>query len=102
MKCVFSVLSDDSFSVVIETDKAYVEYVDEVQYLDVSSRYCFNTLISLFSLKESWISEKSGNPFYKIEFINGEYKEEYVFKDKFPSNFSFFNAYIYKLVGDSI
>ena len=53
MKCVFSVLSEDSYSVVIEDKKAYIEYDDDVQSLDVSSRDCFNTLISLFSLKEN-------------------------------------------------
>ena len=102
MKCVFSVLKDKFYSVSIENNRAYIECDNNVQSLNVSFRDCFNTLISLFSLKEDWVSEKCVNPVFKIEFINDDIKEEYAFKNEVPDNFNFFNAYINRLVGESI
>ena len=100
MKCIFSVFQDESYSVVIEKNCAYIKYEDEIESLDVCSRDCFNTLISLFSLKEGWVSEDCINPIYIVEFFSDKGKEKYDFRSNVPSNFAFFSAFIYRLVGE--
>ena len=102
MKCVYSVLLDRGYSVTIEKDKVYIQNNTEKQALDMDSKACFNTLISLFSLKESWENKKCDRPIYKIEFENKGNTEIYLFDSEVPFNFSFFQAYVHKLVGDSI
>ena len=40
------------------------------------------------------------HPFYQIEFVNDDIVEEYNFDSNVPDNFSLFQAYIAKLVGE--
>ena len=100
MKCVYSVKKDNIISsVVIKKDRVYFIENDERQSLDVDFKLCFNTLISLYSLKENWRKTKCIDPLYIINFDD----EEYCFDlNNLPDNFFMFVGYIDKLVGKLI
>lgn len=100
MRCVFSVNNSGIFSsVVVEKDKVYLLSNNEKQVLDINSKTCFNTLISLYSLKESWKRKECIDVKYKINFDNELYKFDGI---DVPDNFYMFVAYINRLVGESI
>jgi len=105
MKCKYTIMRNGGYisSVDIENDKIYVEEGNEKQVLDIDSKTCFNTLISLFSLKSSWSSTWCYKPVYQIEFENKGVKEVYEFDaSSTPDNWLMFVGYIGKLVGESI
>ena len=104
MKCTYSVVGEEGIvsTVIIETNKVTLRKGKERQTLNVNSRDCFNTLISLFSLKDSWSINNCYNPFYQIEFVSNDIVEEYNFDSNVPDNFSLFQTYINKLVGESL
>ena len=104
MKCTYSMIDEVGlvFTIIIETNRAILKKGVEKQTLDVSPRDCFNTLISLFSLKDSWKNDICYNPFYQVEFVTDDVVEEYNFDSNVPDNFSLFQAYINKLVGESL
>lgn len=102
MKCIYSVLKNDFYRVVIEKDIVYIEDRYERKELSVSKNDCITTLFSLFSLKENWISEECDDPIYKIDFINGEKVCEYTFESMVPSNFYFFSSFVVNLIGDAL
>lgn len=102
MKCVFSVLADDGYTFIIENDKVCFCDDGNIKTLNVDRKSCFNTLVSLFSLKESWKASECENPLYKIVFYNGDKNEEFLFDLVAPFNFSLFTGYISRLVGRSI
>lgn len=104
MKCTYSIVGEEGIvsTVIIETNKVTLKKGKEKQTLGVSPRDCFNTLISLFSLKDSWNIENCYHPLYQIEFVNDDVVEEYNFDSDVPDNFSLFQAYINKLVGESL
>lgn len=100
MKCVFCINNREIFStIVIEKDKVYLLDNNDKQVLDVDSKTCFNTLISLYSLKESWQKKECLKWVYKISFENDVYEFDGV---NVPDNFYMFLAYISRLVGESI
>ena len=102
MKCTYSIVGEEGIvsAVTIETNKVILKKGRERQILNVNPRDCFNTLISLFSLKDSWNMSNCYHPFYQIEFVNDDIVEEYNFDSNVPDNFSLFQAYIAKLVGE--
>lgn len=104
MKCTYSVVGEEGlvFTAIVETNKVTLKKGNEKQTLDVNPRDCFNTLISLFSLKDSWCMNNCYHPFYQIEFVNDDVVEEYNFDSDVPDNFSLFQSYIDKLVGESL
>ena len=104
MKCEVSLIDDNYLvsSVIIEKDRVYLKKGKEKQSLNVNFRDCFNTLISLFSLKESWHQVNCLDPFYQVEFEWDGCSEIYNFGGELPSNFYIFLAYINKLVGGSL
>ena len=102
MKCTYSVVDEDEFVLIItiEENKVVLKKDDERQVLEVDSKTCFNALISLFSLKDSWNNVGCHHPFYKIQFEKDSQIDSYCFGGNVPSNFSLFQAYIRKLVGE--
>lgn len=60
----------------------------------------FNTLISLFSLKNEWVKDENKKGVYELIFENNENVDLYNFSDEFPDNWFLFNSYIYNLVGE--
>ena len=56
MKCKYFVISNNKLvsGVFIDSSKVVIKTEETEQTLDVTSKVCFNTLISLFSLKDSW------------------------------------------------
>ena len=54
--------------IVIDNKGVYIEDRKEKQIIDVDSKECFNTLASLYSLKENWNKEKCERPVFKILF----------------------------------
>ncbi len=100
MKCIFITNDKEIFStVVIEKDKVYLMNYNDKQVLDVDSKTCFNTLISLYSLKESWKKKECTNVTYRITFENDSYEFDGV---NLPDNFYMFLGYISRLVGESV
>ena len=101
MKCVYSIVGENEFvfNVIIETNKVVLNKRNEEQSLDVDAKECFNTLISLFSLKDSWELRACSNPLYKIEFEKDGEIEIYTFDSNIPENFDLFQAYINRLLG---
>ena len=105
MKCKYYVLGDNgfTFSVFVDGNSIEISKGNEMQMLNSSKKECFNTLISLFSLKNSWDKKDCSNPVYKIVFENGERQDVYFFDAcNVPNNFVMFTNYINKLVGESI
>ena len=100
MRCVFSVNNGNVFSnVVIEKDGVCFINNNGKQVLDVDSKTCFNTLISLYSLRERWKKIECFAPVYKISFENEIYEFDF---NNLPDNFCLFLSYISRLVGGSI
>jgi hypothetical protein len=88
-------------SVIIDTTKAILKLDDEEQILDVSSKDCFNTLISLFALKEKWEFNTSRDCVYTVIFNNKKDTETYSFSvNSLPDNWNVFLLYISRLVGE--
>jgi hypothetical protein len=105
MKCKYFVISNNKLvsSVLIDSSKVVIKTEDKEQTLDVTSKVCFNTLVSLFSLKDSWSHVSCKEPIYQIEFDDNKGKDVYTFDiNCIPSNFSMFLGYISKLVGDNL
>lgn len=100
MNCVFTVINKEIFStVVIEKDKVYLLDNNDKQVLDVESKTCFNTLISLYSLKENWEKKECLNVVYSVTFDSDTYAFDSV---SVPDNFYMFLGYISRLVGESM
>ena len=101
MKCEFVSFDDGIISkVIIEVGKICINEGKEEQVLEIDSKTCFNTLISLFSLKEKWKKEEIVNPLYKVCFeMNGKI-DVFEFEIDVPENWGFFMAYISRLVGE--
>ena len=100
MKWIYEVRDDFSTSiVVIEKDKVILYENGVQEILDVDLSKCFNTLISLYSLKEDWKKTSNLNYIYRISFDKEVY--EYDLSD-IPENFLMFISYINRLVGESI
>jgi hypothetical protein len=105
MKCEYFVTRSGGYisSIVIEKDNVYLKEGNEKQVLDVDSKQCFNTLISLYSLKSSWINSECLRPIYKVCFEEQGECNIYNFDvNSLPENWLLFMAYINKLVGDAI
>lgn len=89
--------------VVIEKGRVVIGEKDNEEVLNVDFKECFNTLISLFALKNSWEKEECVNPIYQVNFIKEEQKEKFQFSiENLPDNWSMFLSYISKLVGDAL
>ena len=105
MKCKYYVIGDNGFTfcAFIDNNGVGISRGNEIQMLGVAQKKCFNTLISLFSLKNNWNKKDCENPVYKIVFENGEKQDVYFFDaSNVPNNFVMFTNYISKLVGESI
>ena len=105
MKCTYTIINNRGLlnSIVIERDKLFIIEGENKQQIDASSEKCFNTLISLFALKESWINRRPcKHPLCIVQFESNNKVEIFKFNNDMPDNFSFFVAFISKLVGDSI
>lgn len=105
MKCKYFVISNNKVvsSVFIDSSKVVIKTEENEQTLDVTSKVCFNTLISLFSLKDSWPRFSCKEPIYQIEFEDNKGKKVYQFDfNCIPENFPMFLGYISKLVGDNL
>ena len=105
MKCEYFVIREGGFisRVVIETGKVTLNEEGNEENLDVDFKESFNTLISVFSLKNSWKKEKCFNPVYQVNFVKENCKETFQFEvENLPDNWSMFLAYISKLVGDAL
>lgn len=105
MKCKYFVISNNKVvsSVFIDSSKVVIKTEENEQTLDVTSKVCFNTLVSLFSLKDSWAFISCKEPVYQIEFEDNKGKKVYQFDFNFiPENFPMFLSYIAKLVGDNV
>lgn len=101
MKCEFVSFDTGLVSkIIIEIGKVYISEGEEEQVLDVDSKICFNTLISLFSLKDSWEKRKCPSCLYQVSFKNGGKIEIFKFDNKLPNNWSLFMSYISRLVGE--
>ena len=105
MKCKYFVISNNKVvsSIFIDSSKVVIKTEENEQTLDVTSKVCFNTLISLFSLKDSWSFVSCKEPVYQIEFEDNKGNNVYQFDfNCIPENFSMFLSYIAKLVGDNV
>lgn len=101
MKCeIISFNYNSSYRIVVEINKVYIEDMEERQVLDIDSKTCFNTLVSLFSLKEKWVKKEIYTPLYKVIFEQNRKVEIFEFGIDVPENWDFFIAYIRKLVGE--
>lgn len=103
MKCTYIIFDDiDGFKKIeISKNEVSIYSEDDKITLDVDSMTVFNTLISLFSLKDSWKKKSAFNEIYWVIFENGVEKEEYKFNiNNLPDNWLLFISYINRLVGD--
>ena len=84
MKCKYFIISNNKLvsSVLIDSSKVVIKTEDKEQTLDVTSKVCFNTLVSLFSLKDSWPLISCKEPVYQIEFEDSKGKMIYQFDFK--------------------
>lgn len=105
MKCKYFVISNNKLvsGVFIDNSKVIIKREENEQTLDVTSKVCFNTLISLWSLKDNWSQVSCKEPLYQIEFEDDKGKNFYAFDaNSIPSNFPMFLSYISRLVGDNL
>ena len=105
MKCKYYVFGDNNsgYSICIDANSLILQKNGEIENLSASEAQCFNTLISLFSLKNNWIKKDCLNPIYRVDFECDGKKEIYVFDiASVPSNWLMFVGYISKLVGDNL
>ena len=89
----------DSYVISLSSEEMYVESMGKSLKINTKYEDRVNALISLFSCKNSWISEDNG--YYQVTFILKDNKEEYEFKNV-PDNWELFMAYITKLAGGII
>lgn len=103
MKVAIKLNPSEDFSkfIYIDEHEVFIQENDEKQVIETSYKDRFNTLISLFGLKNNWKNNSEGSPLYEIVFENNDNKEYYSFSN-IPDNFMMFMGYVVKLVGDSL
>lgn len=105
MKCEYFMIRDDGFicRVIIEKGKLIIKKENNEQVFEVDLKESFNSLVSLFAIKNSWKKEVCVNPIYQVNFVKEDEKEIFQFNiETLPDNWSMFLAYVSKLVGDAI
>jgi len=103
MKVVIKLNFKETFSkfIYIDEQEVFIQENNERQIIETTYRDRFNTLISLFGLKNNWKNSKDSVPLYEIMFDNNDEQDYYTFSST-PDNFMMFMGYIAKLVGDSL
>lgn len=89
-----------SLSMYLDENEVWIQEASDRLTINCSYEERFNSLLSLFSLKNEWenTSLEKGN--YEIFFQNNDNVERYCFIDE-PSNFLMFMSYFSKLIGDN-
>ena len=102
MRLVMKINAPESASTIINIDEecVYIESSSDKLLIDTKYEDRFNTLISLFALKNEW-STSSDYSMYEILFEKDGNIENYSFNEV-PDNWLLFNSYIVRLVGDSL
>ena len=84
----------------LDEDSFFAEENDKRINFDSTYEQRFNTLISLFSMKNGWKSEECLNPTYEVVFEDKDNIDSFSFCEEMQSNWFFFNSYIANLMGD--
>lgn len=92
----------DDISIHIDDDECF--FYSPKEKIDVITSFedRFNTLVTLFSLKEDWDNNEDIIGKYKIIFKDN-IEETYIFSEEnLPSNFGMFYGFIARLLGDKL
>lgn len=102
MRLVMKINAPESVSTIINIDEECVCIESSSDKLLIETKYedRFNTLVSLFALKNEW-SKSSDHSMYEILFEKDSDVEKYSFNEA-PDNWLLFNSYIVRLVGNSL
>ena len=84
----------------LDEETFYVEEDGERLHFNSSYEERFNTLISLFTIKNEWVNEVNVGGEYELMFENNGKMECFSFSSELPDNWFLFNSYLYNLVGD--
>lgn len=85
----------------LDENEIWIQEADNKQLIDSNYKDRFNSLLSLFVMKNDWNVLKSNNPICEIMFEKEENVQVYKF-DEVPDNFNMFMGYLSRLVGDSL
>jgi len=103
VKVVFKINIPETHNKLIYLDEneMFIEERDKKIIIKTSYEDRFNSLISLFALKNNLEERKDNNYLYKIMFEDNGIEKIYSYEQE-PSNFNIMMGYFVRLVGDFI
>ena len=103
MKVVVKIVVAEGYDkfISLDEDEMWIEEANNKVLINCDYKDRFNSLISLFMLKNEWNLEEVIGPLYEVVFENNGVVEHYNFKEA-PDNFGMFMGYLVRLAGDSL
>lgn len=84
----------------LDKDELKIKSFDDVLVVDSTYKDRLNCLLTLFVLKEDWVSEEDSDGYvYKVCFDNNGDIDMYYFNNV-PSNFNLFLGHLVRLIGE--
>lgn len=101
MKIVFKVSLPEQKEIImyLSEDEFFIKEFNERVNITTSYEDRFNSLLSMFMLKNEWSTTNDNDYFYQVMFENNGVEEMYSFKDV-PDNFYMFMGYFGKLADE--